>query len=171
MVFHHDLDPFYIRSFGAFASGERLPNVEALNARVNKARSRFVHTYNSLRSLRSADVPVVFVRWRREGHPDKRYPVAFEGETDVDLIDRLGRFLGHDRFFVLTVESKILRAQYEVVETSVRAFGLADRCATISIAERLGWNGDQSSSFKGDEDSWGRAFEKAAPLVLSFFAP
>jgi len=83
VIFHHAIDPKTLENLGVFDPGDKIPRIDALDPIIDSARGRFSHTFSALDSLRAHKGQILFVRWRRHGHPDPEYPSAFEGETGL----------------------------------------------------------------------------------------
>ena len=170
VVFQHAIDPKTVRQFGDFAPGAKIPRFDAFDPVIENAKGRFIHTFQTLDSLKTGDNPILFVRWRRAGHPDAQYPFAFEGETEEATLDAISRFLGHDRFHLLAVQSRIVPGETMPFATPVTDFRTNSRCFSCFIDERKGWNGDQKPGFKGDEHSWAAAFDHTLAQMARQYA-
>jgi hypothetical protein len=163
LVFHHALDPVSLGKTGSFSPGQKLPVGGAAHGLIDEARSRFIHTFGKLKSLRESGSRTVFVRWKRFGHPDESFAEVFEEETNEDLMACLRCFLGHDEFYLLTLTSEIIPDRREMISNPLLEMKVeSDRSVSCKIRERKGWNGAQSNNFKGDEHSWRSALDAAS---------
>ena len=161
LVFQHAIPPDALAGVGQFAAGDRIPLAEGLRPVVEAARGRFRHTFGAFGALRSGGAPILFVRWQRQGHPDVAFPEAFAGETPDSMRTALTGFLGHDRFHVLSVSSRITPDRTAPFPDPIVAYSTRGRFTRCVIRERKGWNGDQSNSYRGDESSWRAALDRA----------
>lgn len=156
LIFHHAIGRKHLQQLGTFAKGERIPASEKLTNVLANAKGRFSRTFEILASLKSHAGPILFVRWRRRGHPDLGYPMAFEGETSTALLAVIEDFLGHKNFSVLSLESRIFPDQSEPLPDEIDSFQTDGRHVSILLKERKGFN----RSWKGDEHSWDTAFNR-----------
>lgn len=162
LIFHHALGPVSLGNIGSFTAGQKMPVGDVALRLIDEARGRFIHTFGKFKSLGTNGNGLVFVRWRKFGHPDKSFPEVFLEESNEALIACLRGFLGHDKFHLLVLTSEIIPDQREMLcNPLVELKAESERCISCRISERKGWNGDQSSNFKGDEDSWKAAFDAA----------
>ena len=161
LIFHHAISPEALSTLGAYAPGDRLPEIEGIRQVREASLSRFLHTFRRLQTLQQDSARLVFVRWQRAGHPDRRFATAFEGETEEALLSVIERFLGHDRFRLLIVRSQIKNGHVNEISEPVRDFRTNGAAISCNILERRGWNGDLTNSFKGDEHSWRTALDQA----------
>lgn len=159
LIFHHAIPVDAISKSGCTEPGQMVPVTGDIAEVVDNARGRFIHTLERLNALKNEDRHIVFVRWRRQGHPDRQFPGAFEDETDAALEALLEGYLGQGNFSILAVESKIREGIHDPISDPVIEFSHANSTYSAVIAERKGWNGDQSNSFRGDELSWTAAFD------------
>jgi hypothetical protein len=74
----------------------------------------------------------------------------------------LERKLGHKRICLVTAETELVRGEAEPLGDPVIVTSVSERILECQFRERLGWNGDQTQSFKGDEASWGAALSIAS---------
>lgn len=161
IIFHHALGPMHLRKIANLNPGDMLPETPESLSLLEKSRDRFLHTYHNLELLKSGSEPLVFIRWKRRGHPDPEFPEAFENETPEALFRVLATYLGRENFYLLVVESQIQNGVRNVITDPIAAFQANERIITAKILERRGWNGDGSSRFQGDEPSWTILFDRA----------
>ncbi|MCO4848613.1 MAG: hypothetical protein KC448_11660 [Yoonia sp.] len=160
LIFHHAIGRKQLNDIGQFSVGQQLKvNAETVDL-ISVARERFIHTYLTLKSLRDHDGQIVFVRWQRQGHPDRRFAEAFEGENLATMTATLSEFLGHSGFRFLTVTSDITRGVTGPFADPVLEFETNGAGFNCRLQERMGWNGDQTSNFKGDDHSWSMALDR-----------
>ena len=158
VVFHHAMGKAQLQKLGALAPGDSLPDApEALDL-MRKSRERFLHTHKRLARLKTQPGPTVFVRWQRQGHPDAKFPEAFEEET---LWQAISGYLGHADFRLLIVGTEQHPNQPTPIAAPIAAFDRQDRIAIGRVRERPGWNGTGNDRFQGDEPSWAALFDKA----------
>ncbi len=165
VIFHHRLEPVTMRALGYDKLDTPIPVSEAFDAIAADARGRFAHTYRHLSLLKDHPGDILFVRWRRQGHPDEHLPTAFAGETEARLMRMLRRFLGHRRFHLLTIVSHITPHRTAPFDDPILLWRRRGRSLTCHLRERAGWNGDQTQNFKGDEHSWDVALQVAVDRV------
>lgn len=164
LIFHHSINRGTLAKFGSFAKGDPIPETDDLRDIIEDAKGRFLYTYGLMRSLRSFDGPILFVRWNHSEEPDPLFPDMSKGETDTSLVAMLTSFLGHDKFHVLSLKSDIISGVATPFSEPITAFRASKNHIECLVNERKGWNGDQTNSFKGDENSWEVAFDH----VLSY---
>jgi hypothetical protein len=160
LIFHHAIDAASLAKFGNFARGEKIHQFDGLRPIVEDAKGRFLHTFKTFQSLRSYEGQILFVRWKKKGNLDPNYPEAFEGESEASMLGVLKKFLNHDRFHILTVRSNIVDGLSAPLDEPIALLRPNGKNIECSINERKGWNGDQTNAFKGDEHSWGAAFDQ-----------
>ena len=160
IIFHHDLSPKIVteKSIDGRYNERGVPMALLESNLIKNARNRFLHTYSHLPNLMDGQ-RAGFVRWNRFGHPDRRFPNAFDGENIETLHSLLTRFLGHNDFSVLHVITEYgssFSGREIVKELHKNQFGMR-----AVIRERRGFNGNGKNDFRGDTRSWS--------LLLSLF--
>jgi hypothetical protein len=165
VIFHHRLEPKVMRALGHDQLDMPIPSAPQFDAVAADARGRFAHTYRHLSQLKDHPGESLFVRWRRQGHPDEHLPSAFAGETEARVMRSLRRFLGHKRFHLLTIVTHVTPQHTDPFDDPVQSWRRRGRSLTCHLRERAGWNGDQTSNFKGDEASWDAALQQAVAHI------
>ena len=154
LIFHHALSSAKMRHSGHAGSDGAPQNGSEFSDLVSEARGRFCHTFENMKSLRDFNGAVLFVRWKRLGHPDHRFPSAFEGENNDRLAELLASFFPSRDFFLLNVTSKILKLEKEPISDPILHLQRSGNVFSCKLAERNGWNGKPENQFRGDDFSW-----------------
>lgn len=153
LIHHHDFPPLRVREFDANSPrNERgLPTALYETYLVNKARDRFAHTWGYFEQLKQIKNKILFVRWQKRGHPEGQLPSLLEGESIDSLAGVIKGYLKHENFSILLVKSDFqdVLPEETILEYKREEFGVF-----VTIAERLGFDGDGTTNFKGDTVSW-----------------
>lgn len=161
LIFQHALSRAALTEVLNVKVGEKIDVTGEAKPLVEDARGRFSHTFQRLLRLKQHFDGIVFVRWRRMGHPDGQLPDAFDAESNESLAALVEDFLQHRNFFLLSVESQYTADRKHEFRRPVERFSVNGNIAECLIHERKGWNGDQSKNFRGDEHSWSAALTRA----------
>lgn len=164
--YHHDLGPDIVKSFHGidYPMPSNKINKHLANSKEwEKARGRFEHTLNNFWTVFS-DPYNIFVRWQRLGVDNSvnDFPNVFEGESSERILKALQRAGMHQNSMLITVETKVLHGEKEVIKSPILDFRQHESGQLIHciLAERKGLNGDQTWNFRGDEKSWEHVVRK-----------
>jgi len=160
LIHHHDFDPQDIlRMKGIKGVNENgVPLAIFDRDLIMKAKGRLIHTYNNLEKLKNNEKKIGFIRWIRTGQADPTLPNAFEGETLNSLSDVFSNFLGHDNFSILQIRTEIIKD--DTLRNSIISYKNEEFGVSAVIAERRGFNGDGTTNFRGEVESWNRVLNK-----------
>jgi hypothetical protein len=151
LIYHHDLEHW-------------TPPIGDLGYRaddLDKARSRYIHVFANLSALRRSPGRLGFVRWQRGGHPDARFPSAFEGESPGSLRSLIHSFLARDDFSVLIVRTQTLAPGIPAPADPIVKFETHDADCEVTVAERSGYDGEgDRADFRGDRPAWAAVLER-----------
>lgn len=157
--FHHDLSITVVRKYGGEKNESEIPEDLLLSPEWQAARLRFQHTHSNFRNICN-EPGNLYVRWmctgKGRGPAVAQFPEVFDGETPQKTLALLsqGGFLGESGLLYITTE--IIDNVRSPIDNPISHFNKIDsNCWECSLHERRGYNGDQTTNFKGDEASWG----------------
>jgi hypothetical protein len=155
---HHDLSPSVSESLGCSAENQVPSELLWKSIQHRQAIDRFMHTYGNLISWMRKPGNV-FVRWMYggPGSVGVNFPDVFLGESPQRLRSLIRNVLHHDDFYLVHFYSLPTDADtYMFKHMSSGKFTYSG-----VLYERIGWNGDGSSDFRGDENAWGQLLKEA----------
>ena len=161
LIFHHDLPPSLFEPSGGPQPYDKLPEDLARTGPFNDARARFLHTFAHLQGVKAQTDCPIFVRWMSFGHPEKRFPALFAGESPQALYTALLGFMGGLPFRLLVVTTKNVPRDAAKPPALIVSDPDQSNIATCLLYEWRGWNGDGTDDYRGDEESWGQMLRRA----------
>lgn len=159
LCFHHHLSPALMKSyplgqdntFNVSLDCQLHPVVASDN--WEKARQRFLHTYAKM--IHCSTLPGnLYVRTVPATVMNARHRDISVHEDPYAVLESLSSFNAHPDFCLLHVVTRINRSLAPLVEAVTNLQRVSRHLIICEIEERRGWNGDQSASFKGDENAW-----------------
>lgn len=164
IIHHHDFLPPVMDKLceNSEINNNGIPTALFESNLIEKARGRFLHTYENLESLRDAKGRHGFVRWQRGVRESKlfqkRHPGIFDGENIESISGIMKEFLGSDNFRILIVKTQgvdNLSPDNIIKDYKKEYYG-----ASATISERKGFNGDLTNNFQGETISWKTVIDK-----------
>jgi hypothetical protein len=158
LVYYHDLPlwdpPDLILPVGNNADKYRADQVE-------KARSRHLHVFDNILSLRQFPHRIGFVRWQRLGHPESMMPNFFEGETLESLHSLISMFLKRENFSVLVVKTQFVPKGDPLPCEPFADFRSNEFGSETTLLERFGLDGEgDPADWRGDTTAWRLLLDK-----------
>lgn len=157
--FHHDLSPNSVRDAGGKPDDQEVPSALVESREWADAKNRFLHTLGNVHETFKEEKNL-YVRWMRTGRGSAgRFPGVFDGEAPLKILELLSSCGYYKSSGLLHICTKVVEGVQAPLTNPIKSITeIGENCWECVLLERKGFNGDQTSSFKGDKLSWNKLF-------------